>query len=74
MARRVTQRQLQFEMIPALNALGRLGSAEPGVRLLTMANQAEAKEIAAQCLELNAGRTATQQEMTAQASAQAPGN
>ena len=67
--RQITQRQLQFEIIPAINALGRLNSAEPGVNLLTTANRAEAAAIATQCLELNAARKVKQQEMTVQASA-----
>ncbi|MGO8701208.1 MAG: DHHA1 domain-containing protein [Limisphaerales bacterium] len=64
---RLTQRRLQFETIPALNALGRLGSAEPGVTFLTSSDQREAKEIAGRCLEFNAERKTKQQEMTEQA-------
>jgi single-stranded-DNA-specific exonuclease len=64
---RLTQRRLQFEVIPALNALGRLGSAEPGVTLLTTTNQVVAEEIAGLCLELNEARKAKQQEMTEKA-------
>ena len=66
---RLTQRRLQFEVIPAFNALGRLASAEPGVTLLTTTNRAEAEEIAAHARSLNANRKAIQQEMTDQAEA-----
>jgi single-stranded-DNA-specific exonuclease len=70
---RLTQRGLQFGVIPTINALGRLASAEPGVTLLTTANQTEAEDIAAHALELNTARKAKQAEMVVQASALARG-
>jgi single-stranded-DNA-specific exonuclease len=65
------QRRLQFEIIPALNALGRLASAEPGVVLLTTTDASQAQKIAAHCLELNQTRKGIQREMVAQATAMA---
>jgi hypothetical protein len=53
---------LYFEVIPAINALGRLASAEPGVKLWTTTDRAEAEEIAAHCLALNEARKAKQAE------------
>ena len=65
------QRRLQFEIIPALNALGRLASAEPGVVLLTTADASCAQKIATHCRELNETRKVIQREMVKQATAMA---
>jgi single-stranded-DNA-specific exonuclease len=67
---RITQRRLQFEVIPSLNALGRLDSAEPGVVLLTSNNAGEAKRLAEKATELNTQRKTLQQETIAAAIAQ----
>ena len=64
----LNQRQLQFDIIPALNAPGRLGSAEPVVTLLTTADFNQARSIAAHCREQNERRKQIQREMVRQAS------
>jgi len=64
---RLTQRRIQFEVVPPMNALGRLNSAEPGVLLLTTPDTAAAKLIASRCRELNETRKAIQQNIVAQA-------
>jgi single-stranded-DNA-specific exonuclease len=48
-----SQRELQFGLIPALNAPGRIASAEVGVQLLTTHDQHQAKSLAQFCREQN---------------------
>ena len=64
---RISQRRIQFEIVPKLNALGRLESAAPGVRLLTTADPAEADEIAQHCENLNQARKLIQETTVAMA-------
>jgi single-stranded-DNA-specific exonuclease len=68
-SRQINQRELQFNLIPALNAPGRLGSAEPVVTLLTTADPDTAKKLAAHCRTRNELRKQLQQEMVKQANA-----
>jgi len=65
----LNQRQLQFDLIPALNAPGRLGSAEPVVTLLTTADFNQARSVARHCREQNDRRKQIQREMIRQATA-----
>lgn len=65
----VNQRQLQFDTIPKLNAIGRLGDAEPAVTLLTTTDLVMAKAIATHCCERNELRKQLQREMVRQAKA-----
>jgi len=65
----VNQRQLQFDTIPKLNAIGRLGDAEPGVTLLTTVDSVTAQAIANHCVERNELRKQLQREMVRQATA-----
>ena len=65
----VNQRQLQFDIIPKLNAIGRLGDAEPAVTLLTTADPVLAKSIATHCCERNELRKGLQRQMVHQAKA-----
>ena len=67
---RISQRRLQFEVVPALNALGRLDSAAPGVTLLTTADEVEAEILAERCKTLNTERKKKQAETVAEAIAQ----
>jgi single-stranded-DNA-specific exonuclease len=67
---RIGQRRLQFEVVPALNALGRLDSAAPGVTLLTTADEVEAKTLAERCKALNTERKNKQAETVSEAIAQ----
>jgi single-stranded-DNA-specific exonuclease len=66
---KLNQRQLQFDLIPALNAPGRLGSAEPVVTLLTTTDSNQARSIARHCREQNERRKEIQREMVRQATA-----
>jgi len=68
---RVDQRRLQFEAIPRINALGRLGSADPGVERLTTADAAVARAIVAKATEVNAERQRLQQRIVDSAGQQA---
>lgn len=63
----VNQRQLQFDTIPKLNAVGRLGNAEPAVTLLTTTDLVTAKSIATHCCERNEIRKQLQRQMVSQA-------
>jgi len=65
----LNQRRLQFEVIPALNAPGRLGSAEPVVTLLTTGDPTTTETIAAYCREQNELRKQIQREVVRQAKA-----
>ena len=65
----VNQRHLQFDVIPKLNAVGRLGDAEPAVTLLTTTDPIIAKTIATHCCERNELRKQLQREMVKQAKA-----
>ena len=65
----LNQRQLQFDLIPALNAPGRLGSAEPVVTLLITADFNQARSIARHCREQNELRKEIQREMIRRATA-----
>ena len=69
----VNQRQLQFDIIPKINALGRLGDAEPAVTLLTTADPVTAQAIANHCCERNERRKQLQREMVQQAKSMADG-
>ena len=62
----ISQRRVEFEVVPPLNALGRLDSADPGVLLLTKDDMAEAESIATRCRELNESRKTIQQSIVAQ--------
>lgn len=52
----LTEETIGFTFAPRLNALGRLGDANPAVELLTTANPARARVLAAQIEGLNAQR------------------
>ena len=67
---RITQRRVQFDIVPPLNALGRLDSAQPGVTLLLTDDRDEARRIADHCRNLNETRKAIQQTIVAQATEQ----
>ena len=62
----MTQRRIEFEVVPPLNALGRLAAADPGVLLLTRDDITEAESIATRCRELNESRKTIQQTIVAQ--------
>ena len=64
---RVTQRRVQFDIVPPLNALGRLDSADPGVTLLLTDDREEARQIAEHCRKLNETRKAIQQKIVSDA-------
>ena len=64
---RISQRRIQFEIVPPLNALGRLGAADPSVRLLITNDPVEAARIASDCRESNDQRKVIQQKIVAQA-------
>ena len=66
----ISQRRVEFEVVPPLNALGRLDSADPGVLLLTKDDIAEAESIATRFRELNESRKAIQQSIVVQGVAQ----
>ncbi len=57
--------------MPRLNALGRLGSADPGVELLTTDNPGTAQEIAVKATETNTARQQLQQRVVESAGQQA---
>lgn len=61
---------LGFALGPRVNAGGRIGTADLGVRLLTTHDAAEAEAIAAQLDSLNAERRAIEAEVQAEAEAQ----
>jgi single-stranded-DNA-specific exonuclease len=65
----VNQRQLQFNAIPKVNAIGRLGDAEPAVTMLTTTDPIIAKNIATHCCERNEQRKQLQRQMVHQAKA-----
>lgn len=68
---RISQRRIEFGIVPPLNALGRLGDASLGVTLLTIDDEAEAQKIAERCRELNEQRKALQLTTVEQALKQA---
>ena len=68
---RLDQRQVQFQIIPQLNALGRLADAGPGVELLLTRDAAQARQLAAEAAGLNQLRKELQQRMVDSAFAQA---
>jgi single-stranded-DNA-specific exonuclease len=68
---RTNQRDAQFQLIPRLNALGRLASAEPGVELLLTDDTAEAKRIASLASAMNRARQDLQERTVSSAIAQA---
>lgn len=68
---RMSQHRIEFEIVPQLNALGRLESAEPGVTLLTTVDEAEARRIAQHCFTLNERRKTLQKVVVEQATDQA---
>ncbi|MCA9652741.1 MAG: single-stranded-DNA-specific exonuclease RecJ [Myxococcales bacterium] len=63
----VDETVLGFRLGPRLNAPGRLGPAEPSLRLLRASTEAEAMPLAEQIETLNARRKRHQQETVAQA-------
>lgn len=67
---RITQRRIQFEIVPPVNALGRLEAADPGVVLLTTSDWVEAQRIAGDCRELNGQRKIVQKKIVAEGTAQ----
>jgi len=67
---RVNQRSLQFELIPKLNALGRLAAPDPGVELLLSDDDAVARELAARATGINALRQQLQERTVESANAQ----
>ena len=68
---RISQRRIEYEIVPPINALGRLDDPDPGVVLFTTTNTAEAERIAKHCRALNGDRKALQQVTVAQAIQQA---
>jgi single-stranded-DNA-specific exonuclease len=64
---KLDQRRLQFDIIPALNAPGRLHDAETVVTLLTTSDDSTAKNIARYCREQNELRKKLQRVMVQQA-------
>jgi single-stranded-DNA-specific exonuclease len=68
---RFDQRSAQFHLIPRLNALGRLASAELGVELLLTQDASVAAQIAAQAAGMNSLRQELQQRLVDSACAQA---
>lgn len=68
---RVHQRVLEFDLIPKLNALGRLSLADPGVELLTTEDAALARQLAAKAAGINSLRQQLQQRVVESAAAQA---
>ena len=66
-------RDLGFALGPRINAGGRVGKADLGVRLLTSADPAEAREIAAELDRLNEERRAIEMQVCEAAEAQAAG-
>jgi single-stranded-DNA-specific exonuclease len=58
-----------FQIAPRLNALGRIGRAADGVRLLLSDREDEANQLARQCEEMNRERQTLTQQMIDQASA-----
>ncbi|HWQ90504.1 MAG TPA: DHH family phosphoesterase [Clostridia bacterium] len=65
------QRELQFQIIPRLNALGRLGSAAPGVQLLLTDHAPTAAQIASLSSGTNRLRQDIQKKIVASALLQA---
>jgi single-stranded-DNA-specific exonuclease len=63
----VTCSDLGFALGPRINAGGRVGKADLGVRLLTTTSETEAEEIAAELDRLNGERRAIEAEVTAAA-------
>ena len=66
-----TCRDLGFALGPRINAGGRVGKSDLGVRLLTSTDLAEAREIAAELDRLNEERRAIEQSVSEQALRQA---
>ncbi|MEM7159297.1 MAG: single-stranded-DNA-specific exonuclease RecJ [Myxococcota bacterium] len=64
---RIDESHLGFRMGPRINAPGRLGPAEPSLRLLRASSEAEALPLAEQIETLNARRKRHQQETVTQA-------
>jgi single-stranded-DNA-specific exonuclease len=64
-------RDLGFALGPRINAGGRVGKSDLGVRLLTSTDPEEARSIAAELDRLNAERRAIEMTVTEQATAQA---
>jgi single-stranded-DNA-specific exonuclease len=67
----VNQSTAQFQLIPRLNALGRLGSPEPGVELLLTRDSTQAKRIASLASGMNRLRQDTQERIVRSAIEQA---
>lgn len=63
--------QLAFQLIPRLNATGRLESAEKALRLLMSHDEQEAQGLAVQLDQLNLERRELQEQVTAEAKKQA---
>lgn len=66
----LTEETIGFTFAPRLNALGRLGDANPAVELLITDNQARARVLAAQIEGLNAQRRMLTKQVTDAAEAQ----
>lgn len=60
-----TSSELAFSLSPRINAAGRMGSAERGLKLLISKDRKEAEDLAAEISEENASRQKTEQEITA---------
>jgi single-stranded-DNA-specific exonuclease len=71
LAKAPTCRDLGFALGPRINAGGRVGKSDLGVRLLTTSNPEEARTIAAELDRLNEERRAIEMLVTEQANAQA---
>ncbi|MDQ8155081.1 MAG: single-stranded-DNA-specific exonuclease RecJ [Gemmatimonadota bacterium] len=61
--------RVSFQIAPRLNALGRIGRAADGVRLLLSDREDEANQLARQCEEMNRERQAINQRMLDEATA-----
>jgi single-stranded-DNA-specific exonuclease len=67
---RVTAEDVAFQLAPRLNAVGRVGAAEEGLRLLITEDAAEAETLAWKLEDQNRRRRATDRQVTEEAEAQ----
>ena len=67
---RVTSEDVAFQLAPRLNAAGRVGAAEEGLRLLITEDAAEAETLAGKLEDQNRRRRATDRQVTEEAEAQ----
>ncbi len=63
----IDEELIKFQIAPRINALGRLGSAQPALDLFAEHDPAQAKILAKQLTEVNLRRRAAQDELVAQA-------